>query len=68
MQKASKKTRSYFANANGLKGFLAPSIIKFIKEGMEEIQFPKVTDAVLKSLGQMQSNTERTDYLSTHNP
>ena len=76
MQKASKKTRSYYVNANGLRGFLSPiSIIKCIKRAMEQNQIKEVTkhqqidlDALLKSLDQMQSNAERTEYLSTWCP
>ena len=76
MQKASKKTRSYYVNANALRGFLAPiSIIKCIKRAMEQNQITEVTkhqqidlDALLKSLDQMQSDAEKTEYLSTWCP
>ena len=32
MQKAGHATRSYFVNANGLKGFLVPTVIAILKE------------------------------------
>ena len=72
MQKASKKTRSYYVNANRLKGFVVPySITKYLKRAMEQNQISEVTkyqpidlDALLKSLDQMQSNTKRTEYLA----
>ena len=59
MQKASKKTRSYFVNANGLNGFLAPiSIIKYLKRAHSQVtrHVEIDMDAVVKLLDQMQTN------------
>ena len=76
MQKASKKTRSYFVNAKGLKGFLAPiSIIKFLKRAEYQNQISEVTkhqqinmNALFKSLDQIKSNEEMTEYLGAWYP
>ena len=64
MQKASKKTRSYFVNANGFHGFLIrSSIIECLKRAMEQNKISEVTkhqeidmDAVFKLLDQIQTN------------
>ena len=71
MQKASKKTRSYFANANGLRGFLEQyksTVAKLLKRGMEQNQISEVTDKLLKFLDKMYSNDGRTRYLEEWRP
>ena len=45
MQKASKMTRSYFVNANALKGFLVPySIVRYLKKAEENQELLEVTE------------------------
>ena len=64
MQKASKKTRSYFVNAGGLNAFLAPiSIYKYLKRAQEQNQLDEITkhhyvdmDDLLTTLEQMNTN------------
>ena len=44
MQKASERTRSYFVNADGLKGFLIPSwITECLKRAQKQNQISEVT-------------------------
>ena len=76
MQKASKTTRSYYANANGFRGFVIPySITKYLKSAKAQKQLQEVTrhqeidmEAILKLLDGMQTNQERIEYLSTCYP
>ena len=44
MQRASKKTRSYYVNANCLNGFVIPySITKYFKRDQEQNEISEVT-------------------------
>ena len=75
MQKASKKTRSYYANSEGLRGFVMPySITKYLKNAnaqkLQELTRYQVIDMepLVKLLDEMETNQERIEYLSTKYP
>ena len=76
MQKASKRTRSYYVNANGLRGFVIPCLItKYLKRAKDQNQLEEVTkhqlidmDALFMLLDKMKSNEERKEYLGIQYP
>ena len=71
MQKASNKTRAYYINANGFKGFVVISIVTILRRADTNSELAEVTkhqeldlQDLLGKLEGMQSNMERIDYLS----
>ena len=73
---ASKGIRSYFANANGLRGFVMPfSITKYFRRPHQQNKILEVTKhqqidmrAIVDLLDKMKTNEERFEYLSTWYP
>ena len=71
MQKTSHKTRSYYVNANELKGFVVSiSIMELLKRAEAEKELVEATkhqhvdmQALLEKLESLKTNKERIDYL-----
>ena len=75
MQKGSHKTRAFFINANGLRGFLVYSIGRKLEKAQERGELVKETEhievkieSLVEYLKQLDTNKEGLDYLARWYP